>query len=232
MGITYKELIRRTFLGFPRTDGEAFLVVKQSINDAIKTIANLEEASSLLTTITTSADTVDGQKSYHLTTDLLLTRPKTIYSIRLEDGSNSRKLRYIPHQELDRRIPYPENETEEKPIYYTVFGDYIELYPIPDAAYDIWIRYSQYPAELTSDTDESPYGNEWDTTIVFLSKDIANAYLNGEYLSPGKRLSDLLKANIKNAITQPDRKLIARPFGEEGKVTSEYWKDPFIKGVR
>lgn len=235
MGITYKELIRRVFIGFPRADGEARLAVKQAINDAIMAIANLEDASSLLATDTTTTDTTTNVKTYHLTTgtyNLGLTRPKEIYSIKIEDSSNSRKLTYVPHQQWDRVIPYPEQLTTGKPTHYTRFGDEIEVYPIPDAAYDIHIRYSKYPAELTTDASESPYGSEWDTTIVFLSKDLANAYLNGEYILPGKRLADLLRSNLNNAKNAPDRKLVARPFNSETLGVNEYWKDPFIKGIK
>jgi hypothetical protein len=230
---TFSELLRRVYLGFPRTDGEAILVIKQAMNDAIQAIASLEDSKSLLVTDTTTADTVDGQKAYHLTTHLLLTRPKDIYSIRLEDTSNSRKLIYVPHNEVDTTIPYPEQNSEGVPKWYTEFGDYIELIPIPDAAYDLYIRYSQWPDVLSADTDESPYGTSWDHVIVFLTKDIANAYLNGDYVSPAQKAIDYLKLGIKAQNKNPDHILVARPFDPEGRtVISNYWEDPFTKGVR
>lgn len=233
MGTQYSELIRRCLIGFPRTDGEAILAIQQSINDSIQAIAALEEASSLLVTTETAADTVDGTKSYTLTT-LGLTRPKNIYSIRLEDTTNSRKLKYVNPQHLDEEIPYPEGQSEGKPLWYTQFGDTIELFPIPDAAYDIWIRYSQWPVALADGTDESPYGAEWDYIIVFLAKDIANAYLNGEYIVATDRAAQYLKLGMKAAREKPDSKMVARPFNAAGdsKVIGNYYEDPFIKGVR
>jgi hypothetical protein len=232
----YSELIRRVYIGFPRTDGEANLSIKQSINDAIQAISCLEEASSLLTTDLTSASTVDGIKSYHKTTgtyNLGLTRPKDIYSIRLEDTTSSRKLIYVPYSELDQTIPYPEGTSEGKSNWYTEFGDYIEFIPIPDAAYNLYIRYSQYPVALSADTDQSPFGIEWDHIIVFLSKDIANAYLNGEYINAALKANEYLKLGISEKRNKPDHRLIAQPFNPLGSgYIGEYYKDPFIKGVR
>lgn len=231
MAIQFSEIIRRVYIGFPRTDGEAHLAIKQAINDSLQAIATLEEASSLLSTNTTSASTADGTKSYHLTSGLNLTRPKDIYSIRLEDTSNSRKLIYVPHQELDAVIPYPETHSEDKPKWYTTFGDYVEFFPIPDAIYNLWIRYSQWPVALSEDTDVSPYGTEWDHAIVFLAKDLANAYLNGEYVSASSRAGEYVKLNIKEGKTKPDHILVARPFNSSGEQVgfNEPWKDPFMK---
>jgi len=227
----FSEFQRRVFIGFPRTDGEAYIAVKQAINDAIMALVSTGEVDSLLTTDTSTAATVDGQKSYHITTGLSLTRPRDIFSIILHDDSNSRKLVWVAPRELDLKIPYPERFGEGRPKWYTRFGNYIELIRIPDAAYTLYIRYSQWPAALTTDASESPFGAEWDHIITFLAKDIANAYLSGQYLNFTDRAIAYLKLGLAEAITKPDEGMTARPFDPCSEYTSigETWKDPFFK---
>jgi hypothetical protein len=229
----YSELFRRVFIGFPRTDGEAVIAVEQGLKDAIQAIASLEEATTLLETDITSSATQVDLKEYHLVNDLLLTRPKDIYSIRLDDDSNSRKLEYITSQNLDEVLPYPENTTS-KPIMYTRFGDYIELFPIPDAVYSLKIRYSKWPVTYTNLTELSPYGTQWDHIIVFLAKDIANSYLNGDYISAGARAGEYLKLGMMESKYKPDNKMVARPFNASGekRFLNNYYEDPFVKSVR
>lgn len=233
MATTFKEIQRRVFIGFPRTDGEAILAIQQAINDVVKMIASLEDADSLLVTDTTTAHTADGTKSYHLTSTWALTRPKDIHSIRLISGSESRKLTYVPHADVDRIIPYPEQNSEGKSLWYTTFGEYAELFPIPDAIYDLSIRYSRWPALLTAGTDYIPYGEEWDLTIVFLAKDLANAYLNGDYLSAAQKAGAFLSLNIKAAEGGADKLLTASGFLVKGDSTNlnNYYEDPFVKSV-
>lgn len=229
MATAYSELLRRVYIGFPRTDGEAVIAVEQAMKDAVQAIGSLEEANTLLETDITSAATQVSVKSYHLTDDLLLTRPKDIYSIVLDDDESSKKLEYVNAIELDRTIPYPESRTD-KPYTYTRFGDYVELFPIPDAIYSLKIRYSKWPVVFTSITELSPYPEQWDHIIVFLTKDIANAYLNGDYISAGSKASEYLKLGMMESKYKPDNRMVAKPFNPSGSgYVGEYWKDPFIK---
>lgn len=235
MATTFSEIQRRVFIGFPRTDGEAILAVQQSINDVIKIVASMEDAESLLTTDTTNAHTAISTKSYDVTVTWGLTRPKDIHDIRLISGSESRSLVYVPHKDVDKVIPYPEQNTTSKSIWYTTFGSYAELFPIPDAIYDLTIRYSQWPAALTSGTDYLPYEVEWDHIIVFLAKDLANAYLNGNYIQASQKAYDFLKLGIKAANGKPDALLFATGFQSQrqgNNSLNNYWKDPFVATLK
>jgi hypothetical protein len=228
MASTLAQLVRKVMTGFPRTDGEAILAVKQAINDAHRAIAMVRDFDELLVLDTTSAATVDGTSRYHITSDLLLTRPKDIYSIVLHDDENSRKLTYVPYRELDKVVPYPDMVGEGRPYWYTRQGYYLEFFRIPDAAYDLYIRHSQWPAILDSDDDTTPY-LYLDEVIVFLAKDIANAYLSNQYLDFTERASYYLKLAVRDNITQPDHDLVARPFTVTGPVHGEYWNNPFVR---
>ena len=226
---TFQELKRKVFLGFPRTDGEALIAVESAINDALRAIASVKDFDELIITDITNALTVDGQKTYNWIDDWALTRPKKIYSIRLMSTTLSRKLTYIPPSNLDRILPYAETLSEAKTTHYTPAGEgSFELLPIPDAAYNLYIRYSQWPSTLIEETDQTPYAN-LDSATIFLAKDIANAYLSGEYLDFSTRAAGYLSMGVKEEDRQPDHRRIAQPFSTQEVVVGEYWKNPFVR---
>ena len=112
-----------------------------------------------LTTYTESAVTVSGTKRYTFTT-LGLTRPKDIGSIILLDTQNSRRLVRWNRVKFEKKIPRPENFSNQRPRIYTRLGDAIELFYIPDDAYTMRIVYPQWPTPLTSDGSYSDFSNK------------------------------------------------------------------------
>jgi len=229
MAILFKELVRRTLLGLPKVDGEELLIVKQAVNDAIYTLAEVGDFPELFVRDETTATTVAETKSYHLVDDLGLTRPKSIFNILLIDNGNSRKLIPQTPAEMDLRSPYPENSTSGVPSYYALRGMYVEFYRIPDDAYDLRISYQQWPAELTDDDDESPF-EHLDQQTVFLSKDIANSYMGGDYLDFQAKAKQYLGMGLGNRLDRRDEVLCAKPFEiSRRSPLGEYWVNPFIR---
>jgi len=227
---TYGELIRLVMLNLhPRTDGITRLAVEQAINDAHKVIACAHDFDELMVLDTTNAATVDGTKMYHIEDDLGLVNPKDIYSIRLMDDAESRKLTYVPFRELDRVIPYTEIVGEGKPNWYTMRGKYIEFYRIPDDAYDLYIQHSQWPLELSDETNETSFENI-DYAIVALASDMALASLEGGGSDWLARAKQLLGGGIREEDRKPDQFLCAQPFNPLGDAhMGEYWNNPWVK---
>jgi len=70
-------------------------------------------------------------------------------------GGNNWPLRVIDRNVLDRSIPNPRHITNNRPTVLAVSGCVcehrtVELFPVPDASYPIWIRYSTWPREFTT----------------------------------------------------------------------------------
>lgn len=233
MGTTLKELRRKVLMGFDNVDGQLILMAEEAINQACHAIAEVHDFDDLLVTDTTSAKTVASQKRYHWVTDWLLTRPKEILSIKLMDAFNSRKLDSIATQHMDRIMPYPEGYTTGKSEAYNRQGDYIELLRIPDAAYDLAIRYYQWPLVLTSDTHECSFTNI-DTSVIALARDIFLALKGMQPLDSIAKARAYLQTAIADDNISPDAMPIARGFQSGGKTkyTGEYWNNPFIRSVR
>lgn len=228
MATTFAEFKRRVMLGIPQVDGETLLTVEEAINIAHKVIACVRDFDDLMVLDTTNALTVASQKLYHIETDLLLVRPKDIYSIRLMATTESRKLVYVPPRELDDTIPYTEQVGEGKSKWYTRRGNYLELYRIPDDAYRLYVMHSQWPATLVNDTDVTPYSNI-DHVIIGLSINIANELRIGQTSNWEEMANSMLSLSVGENASKPDEMLVAKPFNTRQYAPGEYWNNPFIK---
>jgi len=227
---TYAELIRQVMMKLqPRSDGVTRLAVEQAINDAHKVIACIKDFDELKTLDTTHALTVANQKLYHIETDLALVRPKDIYSIRLMDEANSRKLIFVPLSELDSKVPYTELTGTGRSLYYTIRGRYVELYRIPDAVYHLYVQHSQWPTVLVDDTDQTDY-IYIDHVIVTLAADMALASLEGGSGDWFARAKQLLGITLEEDETRPDQFYVAQPFEPTKRAPlGQWWLNPWVR---
>jgi hypothetical protein len=227
---TFGEIKRQVLINFNKPDGRTMLVVEQAINNALKTIARVKDFDELKVLDITNAFTALEVKSYHIVNDLNLTRPKDIYSIRLMDEGNSRKLNFVIPGKLDDVIPYPELTGFGKSNWYTRRGRYLELFRIPDAIYPLYIQYSQWPAIMVANEDEIPFVNI-DDVIVELASDMALSKLEGGGMGDwAQRAQQLLGLAVQEETTRPDEVVIAAQFNSKQRQLGEYWADPFYKG--
>lgn len=97
--------------------------------------------------------TVSGQFRYAFPV-----RAKEFFSIRLLDGTTYRKLIYIPSRDADRYLE--DSASSGVPEVYIDYGSNFELYPIPDGVYELRARISQFPVELSADSDTSALRNK------------------------------------------------------------------------
>lgn len=230
MSTTYGELTRRVMLKLqPRSDGVSYLSAQQAINDAQKVIADVQDFDELITLDETHAVTVANKSTYHLINDFLLIRPKDVYDIRLMDDADSRKLSWIPYRKLDEAVPYTLETGTDRSNYYLQRGMYIELYPIPDAVYTLYVQHSQWPLTLVADADQTSFLNI-DHVIVQLSADMALSSLTpgAETVDWFKRAQALLGLAVKEEVHRPDQTYIAQPFSPtKGVGTGSYWLNPW-----
>ena len=223
---TYEELWRKVLLRLNKSDGRAQMAAKDGVNDAQRVIARVRDFDELIAYDRTSAATVASTSIYHIEDDLSLTRPKDIYSIKLMDSENSRKLIFVPSRRVDKIIPYPATLGEGRSKWYTRRGMNIELFRTPDDAYSLYIQHSQWPLKLSADGDNTSY-SDVDDVIITLGHEMAEASLEGAVVDWDSRAEKLLAGAIREEITRPDREFIARPFDPKQQVYGEYWKQPF-----
>jgi len=77
---------------------------------------------------------------------------RTIYSIRLINGNESSKLIPMTPRTMDNYQPYGIQSSPTQPTHYTVWKDWYQLYPVPDATYTLQIRYLKWQTAFAADS--------------------------------------------------------------------------------
>ena len=198
------------------------------INWAVRDICRYHTFNAMRTRV--QFQTSDGTSDYSYPS-----RMKDLYSITILDGMNSRKLHYVSARDFDEKRPKPDEFSEDIPILYVDNGSTFTLYRIPNTTYTGYVRCSQYPEELSDDTDTLSIEMIDDVVVAgavvigFVSireLDDADWWFKKMFLP---RLRMAVASERKNWDYEP----IARPHSETGKVQlfGKYWLDPFVKGV-
>lgn len=172
-----------------------------------------------------------------ITVDKILDLPsniKSIMSLRLVDGENSRKLQYKSYNVWDKLIPDPGFYRVDRPLFYTRWNNVIELWPVPDAEYTIDIRLTVWPTDLSLDADTSILNNKDDAIIMLANSWVSGAIGRMEDAARFWRIyTNLLNDAVDEQLTQPDKMLLPegivhKKLGEG--TTDSYWNNPMIKG--
>jgi len=176
---------------------------------------------------TFEGETVAEQASYGFPA-----RMKDIYSAVVLDGASSTKLTYVNARDFDTTIPKPDTLGYNLPSYYVDYGINFELYQIPDAIYDLVLRASQYPEDLSEDTDVSDLLRK-DNLIVSMAtvfclwtlREVEDAAYWGTQIVP-----QLYQASLAGDHSAEDWVPVARGFGGPSvpPLSGEWWKSPFV----
>ncbi len=203
--------------------------VRRYLNWAQRRIAryyNFHELNKLITTATTLADV----KRYPLTTgtnNLGLTRVKDIASIRLDDSENSRKLDRWSYRRFDEHYPRPENFASLRPRIYVRWGNFLEFFRIPNATYNLKIRYPQCAQDCASADQESDFENK-DQLII--TAGIMETYLALEEYADAQVYLAKMLGQLKDAVKAEgdvDWEPEGEPMGALKYTSGEYWIDPY-----
>ena len=176
-----------------------------------------------------TASTTADQKTY-----ILPSSYKDILVLVLRDGSNSRKLISVSPHLFNKRIPYPENESTGLPTWYIQYGDEFDLFKIPDTAYTMYIRTTQWPTKITAITDLIDYKTDKDELIVagMTAKlfDYLQMYEDGAVWE-SKFLMQLKEAILIDEAL-PDYDPVGLGFGADtSTLPGDYWNNPLISRV-
>jgi hypothetical protein len=230
MGSTYGTLETQMlhFLG-NRDDDSTKAMLMVSFNwfqNVLSKVASWDE----LEKHTTKALTLDDY-DYHLTTDWSLTDFRKLYTIKLYDGTRYYlPMDYVTPVRWDQEFAPVIHYGSHKPTHYTIRGNYVLFNCRPEASLfaDIW--YYAYPTAVTTTLSTLDYKTELDPILICMAVGITWLGLeeveqSNKWLALG---SKMLKDFGVDGITVEDMK----SFGQTKLTGSDYWKDPFVKGVR
>ena len=157
---------------------------------------------------------------------------RKINSLRLIDGTQSRKLEQKTARAFDREIPRPLTDSRDRPRIYIRWGTTLELYPVPDAAYTLVMRGTVWPTDLSADADLSLLDRK-DDLIMALATNIA--WLSIGRLDDAKIFWAVFANGYKDAVGEdiPDSDLdILQSSGpNDVAIGPAYYADPFVKSI-
>lgn len=166
---------------------------------------------------------------------LVLPTIREVYSIVLLDGANSRKLVGRTPSFMDRMQAKPEYWTRSWPVVYCLWGNTIEMFPMQKSGFSIRMRWTQWPLELTEDTDVSQFLQKDDIIIQF-ALSYANYSLGKEETAKKHeaRALQLLAEAKETDRTKPDENIL--PADSDSQMAGyptrvEPWNDPFYRGI-
>jgi hypothetical protein len=129
-----------------------------------------------------SLDTIPGTKKKLVFPDLdsaelkntvygqtyVSTPSATLYVNEVYDRTNNTHLEWIPYVQYASKSDTATTTAYGKPTLWTRRGDYIFLYPTPDAVYSIAVDYRGLPANMTI-SDTTDLATEWDNVVLELA---------------------------------------------------------------
>jgi len=178
----------------------------------------------------TTADTVADTRKYTYSTLFgANARVKDILSVVIEDGTSSCKLTRKLYRRMDKWAPYPDAESTRRPVFYVDFAESVELFPIPDAAYDIHTRRSDYDARASADGDTSTFQNKDDVIVIAT---VVEAYNFLQEFKDAARWDVVFKNKLIDAVKPhlhpSDREPEGRAFNSAVITPGDFWLDPLV----
>lgn len=178
-----------------------------------------------------SAPTIASQQFYAFPSNL-----RKCYGIKLEDGLNSRKLVCTMPWEFDRAVALPSATTTARSTLYIPYKNtgQFELFPIPDKAYTLRLRYSLYPSDFTSATAVSTFTGIDDALICYATmfgfrwvQELKDAQ---EWEKIGNEIVDWVNENEDESHQFIDWEPISEGFStQSADFIGQYYSNPFIR---
>ena len=203
------------------------------LNWAIDLIADLHTFEEMRQIVTGS--TQADYKRYSFPSSM-----KDIHSLKLIDGTMSRKLICVSSRHFDKNIPRPETYAKGRSTWYVDYGTLFELYKIPDKAYDLELRASFYPTHLSGDADTIKIGL-LNVSFSRIADKLSCYAATAEGLDSLKEHDDAktwwnkfyaaYKVALQTDHSAEDWEPIAREFTSTRVATGEYWNNPLIRSM-
>jgi hypothetical protein len=160
--------------------------------------------------------------------------------VQSSDG-RSKTIERLHYKEFDQRFPEPSWDAEGFPEFYMLWPETetptITWYPIPDAAYNFYIRYNYWPQRPGSDTYQLSGGDY--LTPLYIDDLVLNLSISIAYQTLGREDKAKEYFGIYAAQAREAKQLKAEDFDTsmngirvgDFDLRGNYWADPFIRSV-
>lgn len=88
-------------------------------------------------------------------------------SMRITTDNYETYLDYIDYKDLDKAVADQSSVTAGTPRYWWLYQDTIYVYPKPDQAYVVQLRYTKRPTEMSADADVPEIPKEFEELFIY-----------------------------------------------------------------
>lgn len=153
---------------------------------------------------------------------------RDVYSVLLLDGFQSRKLTRVPYRRWDRVIPAPEQFSRGHPSHYTLFRNTMELWKVPDAAYQYIIRAVIWPAALSDSSSVSDLDQKDDMIITLTTSWLLLTSGREESANKWWRIyRNMMNDAGAEEEERPDLDILPGKGAAGSSPSAPYYSDPF-----
>lgn len=164
--------------------------------------------------------------------DITLPTLRELHSIRIEDGSRSRKLVQRSPRWFDKMLPMPNYHSRDIPSIYMIWKDVVSAFPLPEKSYPtVRLRWTKWPTDLSAGGTPSEF-NQKDELLIELAISYAYRSLgNPEEAAKHEAIARRLFIEA-DTIDRDKPDLEMRGDASEGsQATQDYWRDPFVRSI-
>jgi len=158
--VTIRTRLRKS-IGNPDTVDVPDSDLNQNINDSYREIANKFRFHSVRKIC--QFDTIDGTDKYGIPVDASAV-------LRVRDNTNEKRLEKLGDRRAAEQLNITANIQKGAPESYVRHRTWIEIFPIPDAVYQIEMLYKATVTDLVSDSDAPIIPVSWHRGIRLLAK--------------------------------------------------------------
>lgn len=188
-----------------------------------------EELENLYTNTTAFTSTPASDKYLAMPSNL-----RDVYSIRLLDGANSRKLVRVPNRSWDKRIPIPEYFSTGRPALYTLRRNIMEFWKVPDAVYDLEVFAITWPTPF-SDASPSALSDLDQKDDMLICLGLSWTFMTLREPEDAKKwwviYANMMNDSVDEEIEKPDLEFPVGMKSGVDQLGGEYWRDPFVKST-
>lgn len=162
---------------------------------------------------------------------------REIYNfVLIDSGGTRRKLIRVPQRQWSKLFDTTTRESTSTPTHYTVWRSDLQLNPTPSDEFRVELRYTIWPTQFLEGSEYGTIKSEYkhlDDVIInfataYLFKKLRQDVDSDQYLVEAQRE---LEDAVREDKVIPDEAIVPDGDIDAGGV-GDYWKNPFVLGVR
>ena len=166
------------------------------------------------------SSTTTGENRIAFPTDFDYPIALTMFVGSTSTATTSNTTRVVPLVQKDARWFDSQELATGEPEAYVYYGTSIELYPSPNSAWSLQLRYMTKPSTLIASTDTPVLDERWHPAILYKTVELLEASRNnveGEAIARNRYLSYMASTPTDLALKQRDRASMVMRFARSSR---------------